>query len=407
MLMAATRHTSITSTSCARAAASRGSASLARTRRWRQHGYKPQNVAGTSAGAITAALIAAGYTSAELDKIIFGLDYRQFEDESWEDRIPLIGTPPGILFNEGVYKGEVFLEWIRALLAAKGVHTFADLRTDSDDPKYRSKLQVIASDISARQLLVLPRDAAVLGFDPDELEVALAVRMSMSIPIFFEAVRHVNEQTNHEHVIVDGGMLSNFPVWLFDCGEGEVPEWPTFGLLLVEPDPKIPITERIPEPEHGPHGFKGLVALASSMVHTMMEAHDRLYLEKAQFARTISIPTLGCRDDGVRPPGRQGEGACTSPAARPPRVPRDLGLPGLHRAVPQRQDLLTPRGHRSRGREAVPAAAGRLGRWLGGEHRGYHFERRPRRLEYISFGRGSSCPSPRTARGVRAWLRNG
>jgi len=29
------------------------------------------------------------------------------------------------------------------------------------------------------------------------------------------------------------------------------------------------------------------------MVHTMMEAHDRLYLEKAQYARTISIPTLG------------------------------------------------------------------------------------------------------------------
>ena len=258
-----------------------------------QHGYKPQNVAGTSAGAITAALIAAGYTSAELDKIIFGLDYRQFEDESWEDHIPLIGTPLSILFNQGVYKGEVFLDWIRPLLAAKGVHTFADLRTDSDDPKYRSKLQVIASDISARQLLVLPRDAAVLGVEPDELEVALAVRMSMSIPIFFEAVRRVNEKTNHEHVIVDGGMLSNFPVWLFDSGADEVPEWPTFGLLLVEPNPKTPITERIPVPEQGPHGFKGLMALLSSMVHTMMEAHDRMYLEKAQFARTIAIPTLG------------------------------------------------------------------------------------------------------------------
>jgi NTE family protein len=29
------------------------------------------------------------------------------------------------------------------------------------------------------------------------------------------------------------------------------------------------------------------------MVHTMMEAHDRLYLEKAEYARTIPIPTLG------------------------------------------------------------------------------------------------------------------
>ena len=257
------------------------------------HGYKPQHVAGTSAGAITAALIAAGYTSAELDKVIFGLDYEKFKDPGWEDRIPGIGHGLSILFEEGVYKGDFFLEWMREHLAEKGVHTFGDLRTDSEDPRYRSKLQVIASDISARELLVLPRDAAKLGFAPDELEVALAVRMSMSIPIFFEAVKQVDAATNQEHVIVDGGMLSNFPVWLFDSPPGEVPAWPTFGLLLVEPNPKTPITERIPEPEHSPHGFKGLVSLASSMLHTMMEFHDRLYLEHAEFARTIAIPTLG------------------------------------------------------------------------------------------------------------------
>jgi NTE family protein len=106
-------------------------------------------------------------------------------------------------------------------------------------------------------------------------------------------VRIENKETNHEHVIVDGGMLSNFPVWLFDCEDEETPDWPTFGLLLVEPDPKTPITERLPEPEQGPRGFKGLVVLLSIMVHTMMEAHDRLYVEKDQFARTIPIPTLG------------------------------------------------------------------------------------------------------------------
>ena len=108
---------------------------------------------------------------------------------------------------------------MRDLLAAKGVETFAQLKTEWDDPKYAYRLQVIASDVSARELLVLPRDAAKLGIAPDELEVALAVRMSMSIPIFFEPVRIENPETNHEHVIVDGGMLSNFPVWLFDSGD--------------------------------------------------------------------------------------------------------------------------------------------------------------------------------------------
>ncbi len=258
-----------------------------------ERGYKPQNVAGTSAGAITAALIAAGYTSAELKDVIFNLDFRQFEDEDWEDRIPLVGKGLGVLIEEGIYKGDDFLHWIRGLLEEKGIRTFADLKTDWSDPKYSSRLQVIASDTSARQLLVLPRDAADLGYQPDELEVALAVRMSMSIPIFFKPVRMENKKTNHEHVIVDGGMLSNFPVWVFDCEDEEVPDWPTFGLLLVEPDPKVPIGERIPKPEHAPRGARGLVDLVSSMIHTMMEAHDRLYLEKAEYARTIPIPTLG------------------------------------------------------------------------------------------------------------------
>jgi NTE family protein len=258
-----------------------------------ERGYRAAHVAGTSAGAITAALIAAGYTAAELKEIVLSLDFRQFEDKGWEDRIPLAGVPLSLLLDQGIFEGARFHTWMQGLLAAKGVETFGQLRTDSDDPRYAYRLQVIVSDISARQLLVLPRDAGVLGLDPDKLDVALAVRMSMSIPIFFEPVRVEDAKTNHEHVLVDGGMLSNFPVWLFDVDADEVPKCPTFGLLLVEPDPKTPISERLPKPEHSARGARGLVQLLSGMVHTMMEAHDRLYLEKAQFARTIGIPTLG------------------------------------------------------------------------------------------------------------------
>jgi len=258
-----------------------------------EHGYKPQNLAGTSAGAITAALIAAGYTADELRDIVFGLDYRQFEDKTWEDRIPLVGQGVSILVETGVYQGKAFETWMQNLLEAKNVRTFADLRTEWPDPKYQYKLQVVVSDVSSRQLLVLPRDADVLGIHPDELEVAHAVRMSMSIPIFFEPVRVENKETNHEHILVDGGMLSNFPVWIFDCEDEATPDWPTFGLMLVEPDPEVPVSDRIPPPEHAPRGLTGLVSLLSGMVHTMMEAHDRLYIEKAQYARTIPIPTLG------------------------------------------------------------------------------------------------------------------
>lgn len=273
-----------------------------------QAGYAPGHAAGTSAGAITAALIAAGYSAADLKDVVFNMDFTQFEDKTWQDKFPgAFGKGLSIVMETGIYRGDAFLEWIRAKLAAKNVHAFGDLRTDSDDPRYAYKLQVIVSDVSARQLLVLPRDAAVLGLDPDKLEVALAVRMSMSIPIFFEPIRIENEQTNHVHVLVDGGMLSNFPVWLFDTDPDDPPECPTFGLLLVEPDPKTPITERIPAPEHSPKGLHGLVQLLSGCLHTMMEAHDRLYVEKAQFARTIGIPTLGVgtTEFGITPERKQ------------------------------------------------------------------------------------------------------
>ena len=262
-----------------------------------ERGYQPQNVAGTSAGAITAALLAAGYTAAELRELIIGLDYRQFEDRAWEDKIPLVERSLSLLLDLGIFEGERFVAWIRELLAAKGVHTFADLvHPDfADDPKYRSRLQVIASDVTTHELLVLPRDARKLGLEPDELDVGLAVRMSMSIPVFFEPVRQEHSKTGQTHLIVDGGMLSNYPVWLFDSLD-QVPDWPTFGLLLVEPKPRVQIGERLTKPsrEHThARGPRAVVDYVKALAQTMMEAHDRLYVEQANYARTIPIPTLG------------------------------------------------------------------------------------------------------------------
>ncbi len=252
--------------------------------------YEPQNMAGASAGAIVAALIAAGYGAGELKEIVAGLDYDQFKDEALEDRFPM-GKTLSILKDLGIYEGKAFEEWMRGLLEARGVRTFGDLvRREAVDLKYRYKLQVIASDVTERRLLVLPKDAPKLGIeDPDDIDVAGAVRMSMSIPIFFEPVRFINGQTREEHLIVDGGMLSNFPVWLFDAEE---PQWPTIGMKLVQ-RPETPIGEELAEPvPRG--GVKQVIGYLRSLVDTMMAAHDRLYVEQHDFdRRTIGIDTLG------------------------------------------------------------------------------------------------------------------
>jgi NTE family protein len=256
-----------------------------------QHGFVPKSVAGTSAGAITAALVAAGYNSNELDKIVLNLPFASFKDESFLDKLPG-GKAASVLKDLGIYEGKVFEEWIAEKLAAKKKTKFGDIvNPDADDPDGRWCLRVIASDITHRRMLVLPNDAPHLGLDPDDMDIAYAVRMSMSIPIFFEPVQHKNPKTGETHLIVDGGMLSNFPVWLFDCKDRD-PRWPTFGLMLVEPEPRKPIGHRIEGDDHGIERGS-LLDFVKSLALTMMAAHDRMYLDQATYARTIAIPTLG------------------------------------------------------------------------------------------------------------------
>lgn len=260
-----------------------------------ERGYEPQRLAGSSAGALLAALSAAGYTAGELQEILLEFDFAGVRDTAWEDRIPLIGAPLSLLKDQGLYEGEALLEYTRSLLAAKNVRTFGDLiNADATEARYRYKAQVIASDVTGRRLLILPRDAAWIGVeDPDSFEVALAVRMSASIPFYFEPVEFINPETGRRHFIVDGGVLSNFPVWLFDS-RGE-PRWPTFGLRLVEPEPEVSLDHRMEPATYPTNPIETTVDYVKNLVHTMLEAHDRLYIEMADFARTIPIPTLGIR----------------------------------------------------------------------------------------------------------------
>jgi NTE family protein len=255
-------------------------------------GFKAQNVAGTSAGAIVATLIGAGYSATQIHDIIDGLDFKKMMDDTVLTGLPLVGKlVPGqvlsIIVEQGLYKGDFFLHTMREHLNRQGVHTFGDLRygTDQDEPAYRYKVQVIASDVSGRALLRLPLDADKLGYDPDKLPVADAVRMSMSIPFFFEPVRWPNPRTHDKSFIVDGGMLSNFPIWLFDS-QG-VPEWPTFGIKFVD-DPREDLAKGISENAVG-----GTVDYIKALVETMTKFHDRLYLDSDAFARTITVPTAG------------------------------------------------------------------------------------------------------------------
>ena len=241
-------------------------------------GYEFQNLAGTSAGAIVSSLLAVGYTSKEMKEILEELNYNEFKDEGLLDKLGFIGKGLSIGFEYGIYEGDYFEDWFDDLLRYKKKVKFGDIKTDFPEEEYRYKVQVIAADITDRKLLVLPGDLKDLGYDPDEFSISRAVRMSMSIPVFFEPVK-LQDASGRAHFIVDGGMLSNYPIWLLDDGSSS-PPWPTFGFKLLEPE------------ERAPNQVRGPISLFTALYSTMSEAHDARYIKDADFVRTIPIPTL-------------------------------------------------------------------------------------------------------------------
>jgi NTE family protein len=258
--------------------------------------YDLQNLAGTSAGAIIAGLLAAGWNAADIEsELSHEGQYTKFMDEDGLDKVPLVGKPLSFVFEFGIYRGRFFERWMSGLLAKKGKTRFKDLPRPEPGPNddtlperlrklYASKVQMIATDLSDRRMLVLPRDLDELVAKPDDFPIARAVRMSMSIPGFFEPAR-LKDKRGKRHVIVDGGVMSNYPVWLLDDGTPD-PAWPTFGFKLTSKatdEPGATQTVKI----------ANAIDYLKSLWDTMFSAVDRydMSANAGDLERSILIPT--------------------------------------------------------------------------------------------------------------------
>ena len=77
-----------------------------------QAGYRVHRVAGTSAGAIVGALIAAGMTPIDLQRVMREIEYPRFEDEGFVDHFGLPGKALSLMFEKGIYEGNFLRNWL-------------------------------------------------------------------------------------------------------------------------------------------------------------------------------------------------------------------------------------------------------------------------------------------------------
>lgn len=158
-----------------------------------------KRVGGTSAGAINAALFALGYTPPQQRSIIKNLDFQNFLDDTWG----FLRDARRLVNDFGWYKGNFFHDWISGHIGKQMGDpnaTFANLKEDG-----KPDLYVYGTNLSTHFGEVFSHEHT------PNMRIADAVRTTMSIPLFFAAIRNPRND-----VYVDGGVLNNYPIKLFD-----------------------------------------------------------------------------------------------------------------------------------------------------------------------------------------------
>lgn len=229
--------------------------------------YNIQRVAGTSAGAILAALIAANYSIQEIEDMLNKLEIKKILDPPLISKYVPIMRWALLYINKGLNKGDKLEEWLEEKLALKGIVTFADFKKDD--------LKIVVSDISLGKLIVIPDDLnRVYNIDPAQFKVATAVRMSASYPYFFMPKKLYYHKTYS--YIVDGGLLSNFPLWIFNKKKNKRP---ILGLNLSDNVENIQ-----------PKKINDAVDMFRALFLAMMRAHDARYISKTKQHHIVFIP---------------------------------------------------------------------------------------------------------------------
>jgi NTE family protein len=226
-----------------------------------ERGLEVQKVAGASAGSIAAALIAVGYRGKDLERVLHSTDFNKFRDARFLRRSYDLSV------HGGIHKGDALERWVDDLVGGKCLG-------DVDVP-----LSIVAFDMLHYETVILSSETR------PHLPIARAARASAAIPLFFRPVALADRLPNGarlERELVDGGVLENFPIDLFDV-PGE-PRWPTIGLMIDDDDAP---PQNIPCLPKGPETALKLFMAIRAAYGKKLNAHNSY--------RTVAIPDVGVK----------------------------------------------------------------------------------------------------------------
>lgn len=317
-----------------------------------QQGHTHGRLLGTSAGAIVAVLLAAGYTVDELlaamaerengrsvfntfladpasvnkdeildgaiGKLMNGIDFT-FIPDFFEKKIDQ--GIAGVLANHekfrhiysfvergGWYSAENFVPWLENKLnsgsSAKGKRAYGKMTLAEFYDATGSDFSVIAANIWSGRMLVLNHRTA------PNCPVAWAVRMSMNIPLLWQEVKWQKAWGKYGsrdivgEAIVDGGMLSNFPIELFLSDEAPVTKVmgpkqgnPVIGFLVDDatrpstlPSSTLESIELV-KSDIAPSELETVTRI-NRLLNTMMTAHDKMVMDEFDHV-VVRLPAAG------------------------------------------------------------------------------------------------------------------
>lgn len=176
-----------------------------------------EQVAGTSSGAMNGMMYALGYTGKEISHLNQSTNFGKYNQVGF----PLLGGLVRVKKTYGYYKTDRLIKDLGRLMKAKGFSedlTFQELYEAKKAGLPLKLLYITGANITDQKIEIFSHK------NYPKMRILDAVRISISIPVYFEALFmqpdgsliEKKDADSTTKIMVDGGILDNYPFYVFD-----------------------------------------------------------------------------------------------------------------------------------------------------------------------------------------------